>query len=137
MGRAGSQRALACRSQRGWRRAPREVNPLQHERELRTLEQHVARAGACFSRPPEHLALEPFVTSSLPLRPRAAASPGRRGGSGSEDVAAKRVLVDHLPRRDGEPSKLSVAAHQEPRESGRLADGLRIGRKLAGVAVHG
>jgi hypothetical protein len=30
-----------------------------------------------------------------------------------------------------------VAAHQEPRESGRLADGLRIGRKLAGVAVHG
>jgi putative restriction endonuclease len=29
-----------------------------------------------------------------------------------------------------------VGAHQEPRNSGRLADGLRIVRKLAGVAVH-
>lgn len=31
----------------------------------------------------------------------------------------------------------SVGGHQEPRNSGRLADDVRIGRKLAGVAVHG
>jgi hypothetical protein len=31
---------------------------------------------------------------------------------------------------------IPVGAHQEPRNSGRLADGLRIVRKLAGVAVH-
>jgi hypothetical protein len=32
---------------------------------------------------------------------------------------------------------LAVAVHREPRESGLLADGVRIGRKLAGSAVRG
>jgi hypothetical protein len=42
------------------------------------------------------------------------------------------VLADEL--RD---TPYCVAAHQEPRESGRLAGGVRVGRKLAGAAVHG
>ncbi len=43
------------------------------------------------------------------------------------------AVLAHTAEIDSSP----VAAHQKPRDSGRLADGMRIGRKLAGAAVHG
>jgi HKD family nuclease len=68
-------------------------------------------------------------------------SEGRgRGRHGGRRVRRDGPLARAPSRRGGDPRvdvQSRVAAHQEPRESGRLADGLRIGRKLAGVAVHG
>jgi hypothetical protein len=56
-----------------------------------------------------------------------------RKESPHECAGEKRFTIrGEIP--DGEP--LPVGAHQEPRNSGRLADVLRIVRKLAGVAVH-
>jgi hypothetical protein len=46
-------------------------------------------------------------------------------------------MLDDFDFKFSAERRPDVGAHQEPRNSGRLADGMRIGRKLAGVAVHG
>jgi hypothetical protein len=59
------------------------------------------------------------------------------------EASALRDLLEGLEEFGAGPMTASqlltklVGAHQEPRDSGRLADGMRIGRELAGAVVHG
>jgi hypothetical protein len=63
---------------------------------------------------------------------------GGRAGARSRSPASPTVSSSRpRSRAAGTRPRSTVGAHQEPRNSGRVADGLRIVRKLAGVAVHG